>query len=177
MDSGKKADIGGVCLCFLGECSTIFKMFCTSLNSRKLLWLPQEMGRGNPGPPAALEAQDNSGQMGEGRWRADGQTLPLDVALIWRRIGWEGPFSATTGDRVDPSCLSSGPELTCGSSSVLWLLCSAARWPPQTLWILLARTSAAASGTFKGSSVIQRVKSRIFTLSKNAAAEMFSKGT
>lgn len=92
MDSGKKVDIGGVCLCVLSECSTIFKMFCTSLNSRKLLRLPQEMGKGNPGALAALEAQDDSGQMGEGRWREDGQTLPLN--LILRRIRSEERFGA-----------------------------------------------------------------------------------
>lgn len=65
------------------------------------------MGRGNPGALAALEAQDNSGQMGEGRWREDGQMLPLNVNLILRRISSEEGFSVKTGDRVD-NCFSSG---------------------------------------------------------------------
>lgn len=167
MDSGKKVDIGGACFFFL----TIFKTFCTSLNSRKLLWLPQEMGRGNP------RASSCPGGARDGRLWDGGtmDTLLPSLHLILGRLSWEEGFSVQ-------SWFSSGHLLRWRSSSPLWLLCSVAPWPPQTLWILLGKTSAAASGTFN-LSVIDwhgfsfRVKSRIFNISESAAAEAGYKDT
>lgn len=121
------------------------------------------MGRGNP------RASSCPGGARDGRGETEGRWTRCFPTYSWFSgdLSWEEGFSVQ-------SLFSSGHLLRWRSSSPLWLLCSVAPWPPQTLWILLGKTSAAASGTFNVSAIdwhgfSYRVKSRIFNISDTAA--------
>lgn len=116
------------------------------------------MGRGNwriSTSLAVLEPQDASRQCSRGDGgQTEGEILPLAVpSLILRRPGQTGRKCLEEKTERRRLCarvclLFVVPLWRWISSSELWPLCSAAPAPPPAHWILLGRTSVAASGTF-----------------------------
>lgn len=162
-------------MCVLSECSTIFKMFCTSLNSRKLLWLPQEMGRGNR---VALARRLRT----EDRWaRDDGRCTHAASRALLRRIRFEEPLGARSRDRADPGRLSCGPfvEMTLIPVAAAALLCcslaSANTLDPAGKNVCRGIRYPKPPQSLTHTDFSSRVKSRIFNLSKNTTAECFTK--